>query len=119
MPTGRVFEYERNQRGDWPETTIKNYPVQGTGADIMSIIRVDYARRHNKQKLIGKRITTVHDSIVVDCPSNEKDITIQLFYDIYKDLPMNFEKIFGIKYNLPLFCEVSIGNNLKELKEIK
>lgn len=27
MPTGRIYEYERNSRGDWPQTTIKNYPV--------------------------------------------------------------------------------------------
>lgn len=118
MPTGRVFTYERTPRGDWPETTIKNYPVQGTGADIMSIIRVDFRRRFQALNPVAKRISTVHDSIVVDSSKKDVDNIVQLFYDVYKDMPRNFQKIFGVEYNLPLFCEVSIGNNLYDVEEI-
>lgn len=118
MPTGRIFEYTRDQRGNWPETTIKNYPVQGTGADVMSIIRVSFRNKWIQNNIEGKRISTVHDSIVVDVPSKEQDRVVQMFYDVYKEMPKNFEKLFGVKYNLPIFCEVSIGNNLYDLKEI-
>lgn len=119
MPTGRVFVYEKDIRGNWPETTIKNYPVQGTGADIMSIIRVDFRRRFQKLNLDAVRISTVHDSIVVDSNKKDVDKIIKLFFDVYKDMPQNFQKLFGIEYNLPLFCEVSVGNNLYDLEEIK
>lgn len=118
MPTGRIFEYNRDQRGNWPETTIKNYPVQGTGADIMSIIRISFRKKWLQNNIKGKRISTVHDSIVVDVPSKEQDRVVQMFYDVYKEMPNNFEKLFKVKYNLPIFCEVSIGNNLYDLKEL-
>lgn len=118
MPTGRIFEYKKDSRGNWPETTIKNYPVQGTGADIMSIIRISFRNKWIQNKIEGKRISTVHDSIVVDVPSKEQDRVVQMFYDVYKEMPNNFEKLFKVKYNLPIFCEVSIGNNLYDLEEI-
>jgi len=127
MPTGRVFVYEpkQNYRGEpkWPETTIKNWPVQGTGADVMAIIRVDFARRFWKAvkegTLEGVLVCTVHDSIVVDVPDKYVDKVIQMFYDVFEAMPANFKKIFNVEYNLPIFCEVSVGPNFKELKEIK
>ena len=121
MPTGRVFSYypkETYKGTEWPETTIKNYPVQGTGADIMSIIRVDFGRHFRQYKIPGEIVTTVHDSIVVDTPKNNVDKVIQLFYKVFERMPMNFQKLFNVEYNLPIFCEVSVGPNMKDLIEI-
>lgn len=122
MPTGRVYTYEPKldyRNGfKWPETTIKNYPVQGTGADVMSIIRVDFKRRFFRERIQGKLISTVHDSIVVDIYKKEFDKVVKMFYDVYKDMPMNFKKIFGKEYNLPIYNEISYGSNLKDLVEV-
>jgi len=122
MPTGRVYKYESsiNFRGErvWPRTTILNYPVQGLGADIMTIVRVDFFNRLQKLDLQAKIINTVHDSIVIDCPQKEVDTITKLFYNIYSDVPKNFKKLFGVEYNLPLTNEVSVGPNLKDLVEI-
>lgn len=124
MPTGRVYKYSTsvNYKGErvWPRTTILNYPVQGLGADIMTIIRVDFYNRLRNQLpvLEAKIINTVHDSIVIDCPKKEVDTIANMLYNIYIDIPKNFEKLFGIEYNLPLTNEISIGNNLKDLEEI-
>lgn len=122
MPTGRTFIYSptKNYRGEpkWPETTIKNYPVQGTGADIMAIIRVDFCRRFRKAGIRGVVVATVHDSIVVDIHPDEFDKVVKIFYSVFEDMPKNFKKIFGIEYNLPIFCEISYGTNMKELTEI-
>lgn len=123
MPTGRQYDFfpTNNYRGEpkWPETKIKNYPVQGLGADVMTIARVDFARRFWKSELIGKLRSTVHDSIVVDVPSKDVDKTIEMFYDVFACIPKNFKSIFGVEYNLPLFCEVKIGNDLKNLEKVK
>lgn len=123
MPTGRQYDFfpTNNYRGEpkWPETKIKNYPVQGLGADVMTVARVDFARRFWKSELVGKLRSTVHDSIVVDVPSKDVDKTIEMFYDVFACIPKNFESIFGTKYNLPLFCEVKIGNDLKNLEKVK
>lgn len=112
MPTGRIYTFERNSRGDWPITTIKNYPVQGLGADIMSIARVSFNRRFKEAKIKGLQINTVHDSIIVDTPEEYVDQTAQIFHDVFRDLPENFERVFKHKFDLPLRAEVSFGPNM-------
>lgn len=122
MPTGRRFTFtaKPNYRGElvWPETTIKNYGVQGTGADVMSIIRVDFARRFREQQIKGVLVSTVHDSIVVDVESSEQQKVVDLFNKVYEDMPKNFKKLFGKEYNLPIFNEISVGPNMKDLEEL-
>lgn len=126
MPTGREYNFTagRDYKGEikWPRPTILNYPVQGLGADIMAIARVDFAARFSKAKstgLTGSIINTVHDSIEVDVETIE-DVrrTSKIFFEVFQDIPKSFESVFGIKYNLPMFCEVSYGPNRKDLKEI-
>ena len=119
MPTGRIYTFERDSRGDWPITTIKNYPVQGLGADIMSLVRVSFSRRFLEKGFVGKQINTVHDSIVVDAPSNEVEAIAKLFHEVFRDLPANFERVFKVPFDLPLRAEVSCGNNMKQLTEIE
>lgn len=122
MPTGRQYRYKPyvNRRGEmeWPRTTILNYPVQGLGADIMAIARVSFARQLAKLNLEAKIINTVHDSIVIDTPEKNVAPIVDLLYNIYTEIPRNFELLFGIEYNLPLTNEVSIGPNLNDLTEI-
>jgi DNA polymerase I-like protein with 3'-5' exonuclease and polymerase domains len=123
MPTGRQYKFypTPNYRGElkWPETTIKNYPVQGLGADVMTIARVDFARKFWHSGLEGKLRSTVHDSIVLDTPNKNVDTTVQMFYDTFRDIPENFKRIFGVEYNLPLFCEVKVGQDMKNLEKVK
>ena len=120
MPTGRVYKYERTSRGEWPITTIKNYPVQGLGADVMSIIRVSFFRRFYDSGISGLIVNTVHDSIVVDISGRGSDgelhKTRAIFDGVFHDLPANFARVFGVEFNLPLKCEVSYGSNMKELE---
>ncbi len=117
MPTGRLFTYyPEERRGDlvWPRTRILNYPVQGTGADIMCLARVSFARRFLSERISGKLISTVHDSIVVDVEDHEVDRTCRLFHKVFDDIPMNIKRLFGVDFNLPARCEVEYGPNLKE-----
>ena len=123
IPTGREFSFypTKNHRGElkWPETTIKNYPVQGLGADVMTVARVDYARRFWASGMEGKLRSTVHDSIVLDTPNKNVDNAVQMFYDVFEDIPTSFKNIFGVEYNLPLFCEVKIGNDMYNMEKVK
>lgn len=119
MPTGRIYTFERNSRGDWPITTIKNYPVQGCGADIMSIARVSFNRRFKEAKIEGLQINTVHDSIVCDVKDYEVERTAKLFHEVFTDLPANFERVFKVPFDLPLRCEVCAGPNMYDTGEVK
>ena len=94
MPTGRIYEYKRDERGQWPRTTILNYPVQGLGADLMAIARCSLFRRVKTQAIKCKFISTVHDSIIIDSPDCNVNRIVDVIYEVWKDIPKNFEKIF-------------------------
>lgn len=123
IPTGREFHYspikKPNGDIDWPRTTILNYSVQGFGADLMMVARLSFANRLKAGGYKTKLISTVHDSIVCDSPDDEYLRIVKLFHEVFADIPKNFEKIFGVELNVPMKCEVLIGSNLKEMKEIK
>lgn len=123
IPTGRQYSFhpKEDYRGEkkWPETNIKNYPVQGLGADIMSVVRVDFAHKVWNSNLEHKLRSTVHDSLVIDSPTKNVDKIIEIAYNSFDNAPNTFENIFGVKYNLPLFCEIKIGKDLKNLQKVK
>lgn len=121
MPTGRFYAYESYIRnGDivWPRTTILNYPVQGLGADLMSIARVSFFKRFKTAGFTGVLISTIHDSIVVDVPIWEVERVCQLFMEVFRDIPMNYKRIFGVDFPLPCRCEISYGPNKLNLVTI-
>ncbi len=113
MPTGRVYNYEpevKYGKVKWPRTKILNYPVQGLGADLMAIARVSLANRLKGMEKI-KLIKTVHDSIIVDFDSKVCDnISIVKIVDqCFTDIPLNFKKLFGVEFNLPMRVECQVG----------
>ena len=123
MPTGRLFKFEphRNKYGEleWPRTQILNYPVQGTGHDLVTIARVSLFRRINEQPILSlctRFVSTVHDSIVLDVNFNSYDgrmgILCDLINGVFADIPSNFQKLFGVEFNLPIKAEISYGDNL-------
>lgn len=121
-PTGRIFTYEPKQgnRGlEWPTTTIKNYIVQGTGADLVMIARISLFNRMKAANMKSKLIMTVHDSIVIDCPDNEWEQVAQLALASIQAVPNNFEKLFKTPFNLALNAEVLYGPNMEDMKEWK
>ena len=119
MPTGRVYKYERNERNEWPRTTILNYPVQGLGADLMAIARCSLFKRVKKSGLQCDFISTVHDSIILDSPEENVQPLIQIIKNVWQDLPKNFEALFKVPFDLPCKCEVKVGEDWGNTKEIK
>lgn len=76
-------------------------------------------KRWKKTDIQGVLINTVHDSIVIDCPSKEVDRWVTLTNEVFRDLPGNINKLFPeAKFNLPVKVEIAVGNNQKELEEI-
>lgn len=121
LPTGRVYRYEpTNRRGElvWPRTTILNYPVQGLGADIMAIARVSL---HSRLKRLAipevKLVNTVHDSIIIDAPDQYTDQLSRLILDTFEAVPKNFEKLFGVPFNIPMKAEVEFGKDWKNMEK--
>lgn len=121
MITGRSykFEYKQNYRGELglPLTTIKNYPVQGFGADVMSILRVSFFTKFKQNSIKGLLINTVHDSIVVDLDGDNVDDVVNLFKEVCVEFPDNFKKLFGQEFNLDINFEAEFGKNQLEMEK--
>jgi DNA polymerase I-like protein with 3'-5' exonuclease and polymerase domains len=124
-PFGRDWKIEmkRNKRTnnlEIPWTTLTNYPVQGTGADIMMFARISFARRLKASGLSAILVSTVHDSILVDCPKPEEyQNIVNLFHQVFDDIPRNIKKVFNYDWVLPMSCECKIGKDMKNMKVIQ
>jgi len=123
MPTGRVYTYERkkgwNGEMKWPTTTILNYPVQGFGADLLSIIRISLFKQMKSRGLKSLFVCTVHDSILIDALKEEVDEILEMIFLAFDRLPSNFEKIFGKPFNVRLGVEVQVGYDWKHMQDYK
>lgn len=122
-PFGREFliELGRDFRGELklPWTVFTNYPNQSLAADIMMIARISAFNRLKRLGWPVLLISTVHDSIVVDCPDDYVQRVTDLFYDVFADLIDNIKRLFGYNWTVPLHCECKAGPNMKDMKEVK
>lgn len=122
IPSGRVFQFEKEFNGKqriYPRTKILNYPVQGLGADLMSVARQVTCRRVYKACQSSLFVATVHDSLLFDCHRNEVQKVGDIMYQVWDDLPSLFERLFGMVYDLPCRVEVGVGPNWKDLTDLE
>lgn len=123
-PLGRFWPVEMgvDKHGELfiPWTILTNYPVQGTGADVMMIARISFLKRLKKLDLtnVVKLVSSVHDSIVVDAPAAYMQQVTNLFHQVFDDLILNIKRSFGYTWEVPLACEVKYGPNMKDMKKI-
>lgn len=121
-PLGRQWTIPmgRDYRGELklPINALTNYPVQGTGADIMTIARISAYKRIKKLDIPCDFISTVHDSIVVDTHTKYLEDLAKVFDSVFADLPKNIKSIFGYGWSVPMACETKYGPNMKEMSKI-
>jgi DNA polymerase-1 len=122
-PLGRSWTIgmKRDFRGELkiPWTTLSNYPVQGTGADVMMIARISAHKRIKAAKIPCDWISTVHDSIVVDCEQQYVQAIVDIFHSVFDDLNKNIKSAFGYTWVVPMECECKQGMNMKSMVKIK
>jgi DNA polymerase-1 len=125
-PSGRVWTFEEGaapkfmqDRGimrSFKPTDTKNYPVQGTAADVLIIQRGRLFRsalRHRDKFLI---INTVHDSIMLDCKEEYVTMATSLLKEVMEDTS-EINKVFREEFNVPLKCDISVGNSWATLEK--
>ncbi len=122
-PSGRQWDIplrrdDRTKELKIPWTVLTNYPVQGTGADVMMVARISFARRLKMSGIPALLISTVHDSIVVDCESMYVQPVVNLFYQVFDDLVTNLNRTFQIDWQVPLACEVKVGMDMLNMKTV-
>ena len=121
-PLGREWHIpiHRDFRGEIkiPWTTLSNYPIQGTGADIMMLARLSAHKRRQKANIKADLISTVHDSIVWDTTEEFLLPIKKICDDVFADLPKNIERLFGYKWETPMACESKYGPNMKDMTKL-
>ena len=119
-PLGRkwLIPLGRDKRGEIkiPWTTLTNYPVQGTGADIVALARISFANKVKKYKLPVSLIQTVHDDIKTDSPEKYVKTVVELYHEAFGSLQQNIKNIFGYEWIVPLKCECKVGMNMKDME---
>ena len=123
IPSGRFFPISPlvnkwNGGLDWPITVIKNYPVQGFGADLVMLARLEANKRLKASGLEYRLVSTIHDSIVADCPTSCVGAVGRILYDSIEAVPALCKKVFGYDFSLPLTSEIQVGKNKKEMVDL-
>lgn len=92
------------------EREAMNMPVQGTAADMIKIAMVELDRRITQQGLIGKMILQVHDELVFDIPTHERE-KFELMVREVMEWVLHSSWEF-----LPITVDISIWGNWSEAK---
>lgn len=115
IPSGRYYPFTLNERGQAPITKIKNYPVQGFGADLVMLARLEASKLLKASKLEYRMVSTVHDSIVVDTPELHTGDVATILKNAVESVPRLCKQVWNYDFKLPLTCEVQYGPNKKEM----
>ncbi len=122
IPSGRTFQFEPEiKRGEltWPQTKIKNYPIQGFGSDLVLLARVEAYKLFKASGMEGFFIQTIHDSLVYDVPDKNVAATAKILSESIAKVPELCYTNWNYKFSLPLTSEIQVGMNKKEMSDYK
>jgi DNA polymerase I len=87
------------------ERMAANTPIQGTAADLIKIAMINIHNQFTERNMSSCMIMQVHDELVFECPSSERDAVMELVK----------EKMEGvIKLKVPLKVDIAFGRNWDE-----
>ncbi len=89
------------------ERAAMNMPLQGSSADIIKLAMIGVYDRLKKEGLKAKLILQIHDELIVDAPSYEKEKVEKILRE---------EMEGAIKLSVPLTVSVGVGKNWYEAK---
>ena len=120
IPSGRYYQFTpvlKYGEWVWPLTKIKNYPVQGFGADLVKLARINFFNKLQASGIEALFIQTVHDSLVVDTPSKNVYNIGKMLKESVEEVPYLCREYFHYNFSLPLTAEITVGPNKYDLKE--
>jgi DNA polymerase-1 len=121
IPSGRYYQYQPTlRRGEyhWPLTTIKNYPVQGFGAELVKLARIEFYETFRASGLEGEFICTVHDSLVCDVPEKDLIPVGKMLSEAIAKTPSLCKEHFDYDFSLPMTSEIQYGPNKFDMKDL-
>ena len=115
-PDTELLQYRNGRTYITNTTSIFNYPVQSFAtAEIIPISLVYLWHRSHNLGVSLFIVNTVHDSVIAELPESEqswwKALSYQAFtHDTYEYL----EKVYKVKFTVPLGVEVKVGEHWGE-----
>jgi DNA polymerase-1 len=103
-------------RRRWHLPDIKNYPVQGLAADVVALCVGHLYRNLTPYRGRITLINEVHDAILLDVDSDHVKVAVDILNRVMGNGQEYFEKRFGMRFNVPLRVDISIGDNWKQCK---
>ena len=85
----------------------------------MMVVRLMAKKRILHANIPCDFISTVHDSIVMDCRTKYLNELNELFAGVFRDLPSSIYAIFGYKWTVPMACESKYGPDMKNMVKFK
>ena len=111
--TGRHYifnKYPNEYKGglSFSPTELKNWPIQGFATADVVPMSVGLLQRALEEAGISDKallVMTVHDSVVLDVPSELLYDIAVIAKDVLESAPANLKKLFGIDFP----CKLSVG----------
>jgi len=94
------------QLRNFAERTALNSPLQGTAADLIKLAMIAIDERLRKEKLSARMILQVHDELLFEAPTKEREALETLVQD-------EMESVH--KLAVPLVVEIGVGPNWRDL----
>jgi DNA polymerase I len=92
---------------NFAERTALNSPLQGTAADLIKLAMIAIDRRLAAEKLEARMILQVHDELLFEAPSNER----QQLSALVREEMENVHKLA-----VPLVVEICAGANWRDME---
>lgn len=131
-PTGTLYGFRTYPAQAWqakrgitdsfspPE--MKNYPIQGTGGEVVQGILGLLWRHFISTNFYGGKaylVNTVHDCVWVDCHKSVLDQVAADMKRIMESIPEYYNERYGMSIDVPFPVEVEYGPNMNNLHHWK
>lgn len=102
-------------------TQICNYPVQSLATAEIVLIAVTYLWHcMYEAEMRGYMVNTVHDSVICEIPEEERELLYDLSVKAFTEYTYEYlDKVYNLKFNVPLGLGYKVGEFWSEGKEIK
>ncbi len=112
------FLHKKGKFVGFSPTERKNWPVQGTGGEIVqTMIGLLYRWMRLRDHFDGKAllVNTVHDCVWLDMHKDVVDEVVPYVCNILENVPRVFNQRFGMRIDVPFPVEAEVGPNMLEL----
>ena len=114
------FLHKHGKFTGFKPTERKNYPIQGTGGEIVqTMVGILWRWLISQDRFDGKAllVNTVHDCVWLDLADTDTvDRVVPMTCKILESVPAKFNKDFNMQIDVPFPVEAEVGTNMYNLK---